>query len=174
MTSPINTVPRGLLGLLGVQTGGRTPRDLDDRVYAGFEMFDLYTLADQRELYDATAVITAVLGDYPNVNGILTVPQNELWYVRDFVVEAAIVLAVGENHAVAPAFYTVGPAGAGITPWNLNGHSTFGPGQRPLVRCSDPFWLKAGDRLGLYMTNVVASSSTVAYELKARVSRIAI
>lgn len=138
-------------------------------------MDDFYLLSKSETLYDATGAITAVLGEYPNLSGILTVPEGEWWYVHRFTCEASIALPAGETHAVAPALITIGPAGAGITPWSLYPHSTFATPQRPIIGVeTNSFWMKNGDRLGVYLTNVIGASLTVAYELKALVTRLSI
>jgi len=88
---PINTLPVGLLDLLGIKTGGEYPRDFPPVLAASLELMPLY-LAARSERLVATPFTRNATG-FSAVTD-LQVPAGEYWWVQDATLRA--VTGVGE------------------------------------------------------------------------------
>jgi hypothetical protein len=95
---PINTLPSGLLHLLGIKSGGQYPRDLASTLAPVLDLTDWYGVAHD-ETVTSNNVLTAT-GSNTLTNG--SVPNNELWFVRQ--VTFRVVVGAAEAIAIEPAW----------------------------------------------------------------------
>lgn len=95
---PLNTLPGGLLDLLGIKNGGRYPEYLQTELQPTLDLFDQYVAWIAHEFNLATAGTTgAVNSGFVNISGVtgtqdissllsggvITIPQNEVWYLQE-------------------------------------------------------------------------------------------
>jgi len=82
---PINTLPTGLLDLLGIKTGGEYPRDFPSVLAASLELMPLY-LAAKAEQIVATPFTRNATGFSAVAD--LQVPSGEYWWLHDATLRA--------------------------------------------------------------------------------------
>lgn len=80
---PINTLPLGLLDVLGIRSGGEYPRFLTQQLDAGIDLLRLY-LAAREESFVPAAFTVAATGFQPIAG--LTVPSGEYWWIHSYTV----------------------------------------------------------------------------------------
>jgi hypothetical protein len=99
-TAPLNTIPRGLLDFFGIKSFGQNPVHLQDRIQPTLDL--LLWVAQTNAVYlEVPTIVLATANqpggtvDFPStqpqnlsVGGRLVVPQNEVWFVHEFVVKA--------------------------------------------------------------------------------------
>lgn len=103
-SGPIQTQPRGLLGLLQLKNQGRNPSDLLDTLTPTFDLERLLVGATLE--VSQTGLVAAVIGS--NVG--ITVPETEVWFVWGVCVTTD-VLGAGEAISVAP---TIAPSSSAL------------------------------------------------------------
>jgi hypothetical protein len=79
--SPINTLPIGLLDLLGIKSGGEYPRDLSQQLGSSIELLDFYLNARAENLSSGGFTVAAT--GFQTV-AAFAVPANELWWVHRY------------------------------------------------------------------------------------------
>src|SRR5690606_14080496 len=77
MPGQINSVPVGLLDLLGIQSQGTNPGALSDFVQSTLDLSNLYLTWKRRNLVDSTFFGAAATSSVV----LATVPANEYWYL---------------------------------------------------------------------------------------------
>lgn len=100
MSSTISNFPKGLTGLLGIQSFGETPRQLSDVVSGVLDLRDLYLLnfmqcgigTDAAPALGSRNFSASTLG-YIDLS--LPVPANEVWFVHEYHVSVAPGAATG-------------------------------------------------------------------------------
>lgn len=140
--SILSSYPTGFLSIVGSQNFGEAPRELGSVIAPTMEMGELFMLSKQEAVYVGYAA--PIFGNN-NGNGLI-VPPGEVWRV----------LAGG-------AFAL---PGAGISfmfgPHIISGNATplvpLVPAVASMIRAATiqlPFWARAGEELGVYLSDVV-------------------
>lgn len=167
---PYNRYPLGLLGLLDAKVRGETPNELASFTQATIDLSQ-YLLAQSAEVVvDDTAAVAANTNF--GLNGTLTVPQDEIWFVHAYSIRTLAALAAGTTIRVWPLLSTAlasGTATAGL--FVLGEKLTATVGERPATATSKPFIAAPGDRLGLLVTELVVGAAP-AFALFAKLSRL--
>jgi hypothetical protein len=141
MAQLIQRVPAGLLSLLGLKAGGVNPSVLSDTVQPMLDLSALYGVGAAQFLTVGGNVVVGLFAS------TLIVPDNEVWYVRNYTVYSNGALGAGVSAQWAPAYFLnvagatrafqVGPlsnlgavgnfvSSAGDTPFLLPPSSTLG------------------------------------------------
>jgi len=123
-SGPIQSSPRGLLGLLQLKNVGQNPELLLDAVQPVLEMRELY-ISGLLELVAVAATAAAV-----GPNNVISVPNNETWFIRT-VCATTEVLGAAEAIRVQPAIAygasllttPVGDLQAAVTGERVRAHS---------------------------------------------------
>lgn len=135
MSQRITRVPNGLLSLIGNTAGGEAPHLLADEVSPAIDVGKM--LEVQRYTYSRVSV-PAAAAPSPGINGVVTVPLGEYWFVHSVSIYSQAVLGAGVSGrwrvgAFADGYTAISPAAvsavAGEWPtlgWDLN--RWYGPG----------------------------------------------
>lgn len=107
----INSIPSGLLSLLGLQNGGRYPEWMPNVLQPVLDLTDWYKSVDL-EIAAPAANTVAATGNYEITAGGFRVPTNELWWVAGYHVRA--VCGAGQAIRHRPAWIPASAAAAGI------------------------------------------------------------
>lgn len=182
--APINRRSMGLLSLLDLKTMGETPRNLGKLVQPTMELFDFYLIDSEIQNAQLTRTINANVteGTFLQLSGFSTnlggntVPNDEVWYVREWCLISRFANIAGQT---MEPWFCWQQAGAGITQIPaqdaLNGATAstasfnaerYNWGQREL-------WLPPGALFGVIGSvpfNVNANSITFSWN--ARVTRL--
>jgi len=147
----INRFPHGLLSAFDLKTQGETPRFLAPTVQVTFDGMPFY-IADKEQSFSAIALAAAGTEGFPTV-GTVTVPDQEIWYVRHFTAAIKGVLAAN-RYCCAPGLLTATRL-AGSFYLGLVGDpveiTNAVAGQHCISRAQSPFWAYPGDQLGVYI-----------------------
>jgi hypothetical protein len=108
MPFPIQALPKGLVGLLDLNTGGVGPPALADVVAATFDVTQLYALGKRERLLQSGVAAGTAPGSFAFAAN-LTVPQNEAWLVNLFTIVST--LAIGFQAQFCAALQLSTPAG---------------------------------------------------------------
>lgn len=146
--------PAGLLSLLGLQNGGRTPEILATFTQPTFELSDWYLRAKRQYLAStSTAIPNASQGGYIPHTGF-TVPNNQWWWVESF--SANLTTGVGDSVQ----------AGWGLAASNQNLTYVLASGGLAIIASSagfmnvpKPFWLGPGTTIGVVISNNVTAAA---------------
>lgn len=102
MPSPsLQRLPFGLLGFFDLKNGGQYPQDLDPRLGPTLDLTPWY-LETNAEILAMPAALAIAAGN--NISAVTIVPNTEWWYVADYFIQIADLLAA-ENLTAAPAFF---------------------------------------------------------------------
>ena len=117
MALPIQALPKGLIGLLDINTGGVGPPMMSDLVAGTYSLDEHYMLGKRERIQTGLIAGGVAAGDF-TFAAALTVPGNEAWYVRSYSIIAAVAAAL--TYQVMPtvimpfaggtAAYALGPA----------------------------------------------------------------
>lgn len=102
---PIQTVPRGLLGLLQLKSRGQNPIDISDLVSPIISLFDFWMNGEAQNITNtgagegiptrvmpaATTAFQGFVDGAPVVD--LIVPQDEVWFVTDYTIFTGVLAA---------------------------------------------------------------------------------
>ena len=173
---PINTLPRGLLDFLGIQSMGANPRNLAQLVQPIIDMMPFY-LAQEEEYFRLVRATTIPVGsaigtlwqwsstapvDIINGAAGLIVPNNEIWYVSEMT--ACVALSNAANDFFIPQL-TLLPAGGNgqFLPQTMYGMQPVlgtSPGQIAGAQLARPFWAGPGSTLMVQSGGYVFSAIT--------------
>ncbi len=103
MARPLNTVPRALLDLLGLKTGGTNPLGLGDELEPTLEIADLYKMSR----VEHTGVTSALLQDRGD-SAELLVPENEVWFLWALSANAGSSLQAGDTLQISAGIASEG------------------------------------------------------------------
>jgi len=99
---PINALPTGILGFLGIKNGGRYPQHLGETLTPVWDLANLYLEANAQYTDDAGTI---------NADGevrVFTVPEGQVWWVSELV--GYITTGAGESlDAFALTRFASGP-----------------------------------------------------------------
>lgn len=101
---PIQTLPSGLLGLLGIKNGGQYPQNIDPTLQPTIDLLDWYLQTNSEVVFSGPVSLTTVGNTLITP---FTVPAHEYWAINDWGSE--LTLGAGEAISVAIG-YTVGGA----------------------------------------------------------------
>lgn len=165
MPGIISQLPAGLLGMLGIQNFGETPKALADVVSPVIDLGDCYA-ANQAVLYGLATAANAGAGGFnamTSVPAFATVPGGEVWRLLAFSC-LGIANATGAVLQFAPAIQkdgTIVVLAPGIA---LAANET----RFVASNIQFPLWLPAGTALGVYASTLTAGVTFSTQTLVAR------
>jgi hypothetical protein len=176
--APLNTLPEGLLDLLGIKSFGAYPNRLEGRVQPSIDLLQSYLAANSLETsinlintgsggpapLNIAATNPVDIGDGTQV----IVPQGQVWWIQHFGVRWNIPADALNYGAFAPA---ISMGGTGTPMTTVSGGFTQGSGTavRGGWACIErPVIARPGSILQIYSagTNVVASNITLTGSLR--------
>lgn len=162
MSTPINRLPLGVLGFLGIKNGGRYPDQPTTNLAWVWSLEDFY-LGANSEFVTAT-INPAALG---SVNA-LTVPAGELWFVSNYGVGSG---TLGAGQSLQYALSITDPSNTVSMPLSpvSNLAST---GNRASLGALPSFVLPTGWSLAIQVTTIAAGP--IACTASARIARMPI
>lgn len=168
-SGPIQVSPSGLLGFLNLKNSGRNPDVLNESVQPTMDLREWYfeTSAQVDSTLRQLSLnvgAAATLGFY-NYNNIITVPQNQWWYVTRYSIQA-VVQAATDAALFSPAFLVYPGTASTVHILAPDVGTGTGPTRRPAY--AEDFWLPPGSQLGVYVafaggTNPVQFTGTLIY-----------
>lgn len=98
---PIQKIPSGLLGFLQLKNSGQNPSELPSLLQPILELRDWYFAADARNFYDSAGNVpiysapnnTVGFVGFATGPTLITVPQDEMWFIQDYLVATATLIA---------------------------------------------------------------------------------
>lgn len=164
-SGPIQTFPRGLIGLLQLKSRGQMPDVLQGTVQPTVDLMQLWLNAGQAPdtVLHARAIGAGNGGFWEFSPNAILVPQNEIWYVHHYTVRVAIPAgATEQTRSFAPA---MGVTQVGTILYQvLAAPQTFdgvaGVAVTGYVRAGG-FWLGPGQSLGFVIGNVATATTHV-------------
>lgn len=140
---PVQSLPAGLLGLLGIKNGGQNPNGLAGFLQPTLDLFTLYMLG-QLQRKQETITVPAGAGVITRAT-TLVVPQGKFWYVQEAQVSVA---SVGAAPPLDLTAFSIDPQGNVSFVRNLrpvggivaNGSWTLG---------LQGMWMRPGDAWGI-------------------------
>lgn len=175
---PIQIVPPGLVGLLQLKQLGRLPDKLADTVAGVIELRDWYLTSrrvDNLALLGGTPIFNAATGvtgnhTFSSAGPLAVVPQNQLWYVEQMMVDCVNTAAMVATDVVR--FCGVILPGAGGQQIQVtNDVSDYVQAARTRVidcKADRGFWMFPGDNLAVrIMDNITTNGWTFALTFRA-------
>lgn len=152
----IQTRPAGLLSLLGLQNGGRTPETLVPYTQPVFELSDWYLRARRQYLASGNVAIpNGSQAAFVAHTGIV-VPNNQWWWVESL--SASISAQAGDSLQAGWAIGIQNQAVSfAVSPQGLAVPST----SAGFLSVASPIWLGPGSQVGLLVSNNVTAVSLV-------------
>jgi hypothetical protein len=155
---PIQIRPPGLLSLLGIQNGGKTPDQLSGFTQGTFELSDWYLRAKWEQLPQSSLTIpNGANGGYvPYTTNPILVPPNEWWYVENYSASLNVVGADTMASGSALGFasqsisYVVSAASAGLSALATQ-----------FLTSLRPFWVPPGSSIGLQLSNAAIAGASL-------------
>lgn len=155
----IQSFPPGLLAFFGIKNGGSNPSALAETLAPIVDLTEWYRVQQYQTIVTTSA-------DWGAGNGLLladTVPQNQVWIVRDLTVGPNALMAAGNSATICPALVDtalsctmkLGPSlslVAGGNDW------AFAPG---------PFFIRPGLKFGLEVllqVHALAQPAFISYQ----------
>lgn len=154
---PINTLPIGLLSLLGIKNGGVNPQYLLPQLAPVLDLSAFYLQQKAELLAPADQVVNAV-GSF--LGGAVVVPAGEMWVVHSSVLISAAVLGAGAVLQAGVAFFTDQSAGVRVAPQVLAG-----AGDSFLAGFEGPILLPSGYKIGIQATRYTAPAATISQRI---------
>lgn len=163
---PINRVPYGLLGFLGIKNGGRNPVSLNDTVAPVWDLAGLY-LETNTEFFSTTVNVNA-LGYFVGFSSSIA----EVTYVHAFGVMSNAALGAGVTLAAVPMVtdqngITTGNA-VPLQTSDISARAT--TGNRFVCALERPIIMAPGQQVGIFVYDLTAGP--VACTAAIRVSRM--
>lgn len=143
MASPINSVPEGLLDILGVKNQGRYPDTLSETVFGTLDLFELY--AAQRIQYAVESGAPLTLTGVAATTCALTVPTNEIWWVRSYAWVGTLGAGMTAKIRVWAGLPNLAGNSADDSEVDLGASGTVGDRIRAVKR---NFWANSGTAFG--------------------------
>lgn len=139
LIAPVQTLPAGLLGFLGIKNGGENPSPLSQGLSATLETFQFYT--EQRfELIGGGESLPIPVGGAQQTSVVYTCPPKTLWLIRALAI-------FGASGATAMTFPYVGIQKAdGNLYQRFQVYTTPPTGVGAAVQ-TPTWWMFPGDRL---------------------------
>lgn len=154
--SPINRVPKGLLGFLDIKAMGKNPSRFAEQTAGVVETTPFY-LTDGERLINDWALGTVVLAGrgFDGSAALFTVPQNKIWLVSDISSQLDL-MAVGNTIGYAHA-----QVNSQLVPKWIGDLSVWAANIVPFKgdRFEVPLIGTPGDRFGIFVTQIVANQT---------------
>lgn len=99
----IQRLPRGLLDLLGLLSGGDTPHQFANTTTGVLDLLDLYTVDRLQVLSALITVPPAALGNFQFAGSV--VPQGQVWLVKEMTVNNGGVVAAAASIDWSPVIF---------------------------------------------------------------------
>jgi hypothetical protein len=176
---PIQILPQGLTGLVGLKNLGRVPSDLltDVSPVIDIEPYWLRYTAKFQQTGAMSASVIANTFSFVPFSPPVFVPNGETWFVHAYSVEVLIngLLATEIVDQWAPAYRDGSLVGVNqihllTNPFTLLGNTVYQARQQ--ITASD-FWLRPGIELGFYVGNLRTGGS-ILFTAKAIISRLTV
>lgn len=186
----INRIPPGLLGFLGLKSGGQNPRDIGNVIAPVFDLLRWYLIGEAVEVSSAPVAFQLVANEGstthqitattpPNIAGLVTagqleVPNNELWYVDRWSVNWVLNAQAGASINVAMITTPPGQSSSARMPATLGGWSTSDAAiaRAGHVAMTAPIWLKPGTTMALLNEGYIDGGAGVNVNTQMRITRI--
>ena len=160
----IQAFPPGLLSAFGIKNGGSNPQQLGELLVPTLELLDWY-LAQQ---WITQRIVNADIGagpGYSNLGAATTVPQNQVWFVRNVTTGPDTAIPAGN----ASQFWLARRLTPVTSQVKLGPTVTLVAGQRDYSAMSDnrPYLLRPGDDIGVFRntdTHVLAQDWRITFE----------
>lgn len=151
MPGEINRYPSGLLSAFDLKTQGETPRYLAPTVQVTFDGMPYY-ICDKERAFSAVQLAYAGATGFVG-SCIVTVPDDEIWYVRHFGCNLGNIVAAN-GYGVGPGLLSAsrldGSFYLGLVGKPIRGVSI--ANEQFYVCADNPFWCFPGDALGPILT----------------------
>lgn len=165
MSTPITNPPKGLVSLLGLRDLGGVPRALLGDMQAGIDVTQ-FLLVDRECIFMNPNPTPAAVG----AGVAFTVPAGELWYVHDFGIRSAALLA-GERIQITTLVTTLSSTGGGSSCPNGTIGTSSNVGSRTSCHIRESFWLNPGSSLTWQVLDI-ATAGTIELTPVAIISRL--
>lgn len=157
----LNSLPRGLIEIVGAVTAGQNIRQMQEFVQPSLDLMIPYLLNQQEDITGAIGPI-AGLGQIAGP-AAAKVPAGEIWYVWNL--SLAVVTGAGQTVTFAPAFAHLGSLQM------VGDYSVSAPNQNWKAGSWHPFWVNSGSQLCGHCSTLTAGPIAVA-DLHAIVTRL--
>lgn len=187
-SEPINLLPFGLLGFLGVKNGGRYPRDLHSSIQPMFEMLRWYVAANclevsstspafqlvANEAGSTTHLITATTPTDLTTGGSLVVPQTEFWWVDRWSVNWVLNAQPGAEIDVCMVTTPTGGSSSVRVPATAGGYRTSSAAiaRAGHVSMDTPIILRPGTIMSLVNLGYTDGGAGVNVNTQLRIARL--
>ena len=180
MDAPINRNPRGFLSFLDLKTMGVTPRTLGGSVAPVLDLTPFYfndaelTVQFTRTLSAAATNAFVTFSGVSTWFGLLTVPQDEWWYVRDWGLTWIFDALAGQTASLNLQQLTAGGLLSNATQ-TFNNLITASAAAESLAGVSTgrDWWLAPGSSIGVTSARpIVVGGGSIAAILNTRLIRL--
>lgn len=171
-SGPIQVIPPGLLGFLQLKNSGQNPHSIDLTISPAIELRDWLFNASHSYAQIGVSIAAATPGFQGDAN-LVTVPQNEYWWVHDASVTCDIVTGERISFGLAYRQSNNAPASSNIVVvdgWRPD-VSYAGANVYSVVSTSRNFWLPGGCQLGVYSSCADYAGPKV-HTIKMRLTRL--
>jgi hypothetical protein len=167
MAGPIQVIPRGLLGMLQLKSGGNNPSQLNETVQPVIDLYPQYkeSLAQYQPL-GGIALASGAVG--PNFFAPLAiiVPDNEIWWCMNYGIYTGLMPVATDDCVFAPLMRTTRVGSIRIelcpnaTPMPVA--PSVAAANRQKFAGASGFWMPPGSELGFFISSITAAV-TVAF-----------
>jgi hypothetical protein len=165
MSTPITNPPKGLVSLLGLRDLGGVPRVLLGDMQAGVDVTQ-FLLVDRECIFMSPNPQVSAVG----AAAAFTVPAGELWYVHEFGIRSAPLLA-GERIQMTTLATTLSATGGGASCPNGTIGTATNVGARTACHIRQSFWLNPGSTLTWQVLDI-ATAGTIEISPIAIITRL--
>jgi hypothetical protein len=160
---PIQTIPRGLLGLLNLKNLGRLPDSLNSEVTPVIDLSRWWLTSEA--LFDVITHGVGLSTSGPlslNFSSSILVPDNQVWWIERYTVELSLPAAAGESaQNVAPIIFLSQAAPVRSqclveTPITVTGGTGTATGS--MIGCGG-FFAPPGSSLGVYVGRSITGTT---------------
>lgn len=185
---PINRLPAGLLGFLGIKNGGRYPRDLVSSIQPSFEMLRWYVCNSSEEVSSVSPAFQLVANEAGSTThliaattpidlctgGQLVVPNGEIWYIDRWSANWVINAQAGGSIRVSLITTPAGGSSSVRVPCTFGGYDTSDAAIARAGHCSmiDPIFLRSGTILSLLNEGAILGAAGANVNTQLRVARM--
>lgn len=174
-SGPIQTIPKGLLGLLQLKSRGQMPDVLNGNVQPSVDMLHMWLQASAEVPLGVFAVALAAgtVGQQVFSPTPLLIPENEIWYVHHYTVVALCPASTDAAYNFQPMIrYTrLGTIlWVGLTEFGSTVQGAAAGARRAAITARD-FWAPPGSELGFFSGGIDTAGS-LTFTATARITRM--